>query len=57
MTNKCISCHYEWEPHEGKIPKCCPKCKTYHWSAKNAPQRAIEAPTEQEKERSTITYG
>lgn len=30
---RCEKCKHEWLPRE-KIPKACPRCKSYRWNTK-----------------------
>jgi len=25
-------CGYEWDTRTDKLPKCCPRCKSYRWN-------------------------
>jgi len=31
---RCIKCLYEWLPRSDKLPRQCPKCKSYGWQEK-----------------------
>ena len=31
----CDECGHQWQPREGaRLPKVCPRCKSYKWNAK-----------------------
>lgn len=41
LTNKCNRCGYEWISRTMRIPKSCPRCKSYYW---NRERRKIAKP-------------
>lgn len=31
VKHKCVRCDHEWQSRVDRLPKCCPKCKSYYW--------------------------